>query len=290
MGPTCYEDIKYVSGKLQDSFKDACFEMRFLNDDKEYVAAINEAKDCGSSHFLRKLFVTMLLFSTINRPRQKKIILIVGSSGIASLLLPGGRTTHSKFKMPVPTLDNSTCNIDKDTKHSQLFEATNVIIWDEAPMSHKNCFKALDKTLKDVMSKKNMQNTIFGGKVVVFGGDFRQILPVVPRVDFKCGDGKICESNDGLVDIEVPHELLISSFDDPIRAIVNNTYSNLLENYKDVAFLQGKTILASTIEIMDKINHYVLDLILGQEKEYMSFDSIDRNYISYSETYEVLNP
>lgn len=70
MGPTCHEDIKYVSGKLQDSFKDACFEMRFLNDEKEYVAAIHEAKDCGSSHFLRKLFVTMLLFSTINRPRQ----------------------------------------------------------------------------------------------------------------------------------------------------------------------------------------------------------------------------
>lgn len=54
------------------------------------------------------------------------------------------------------------------------------------------------------------------------------------------------------------------SFDDPIRAIVDNTYSNLLENYKDVAFLQGKTILASTIEIMDKTNHYVLDLILGK--------------------------
>lgn len=79
----------------------------------------------------------------------------------------------------MPTLDNSTCNIDKDIKHSQLFEATDVIIWDEALMSHKNYFKALDKTLKDVTSKKDMQNTIFGGNLVVFGGDFRQILPVV---------------------------------------------------------------------------------------------------------------
>ena len=112
---------------------------------------------------------------------QQNFFLTVASSDIASLLLPGGRTTHSKFKIPVPTLDNSTCNIDKNNEHSQLFEATDVIIWDEASMSHKYCFEALDKTLKDVMSKHGIANKIFGGKVVVFGGDFRQILPIVPR-------------------------------------------------------------------------------------------------------------
>lgn len=41
------------------------------------------------------------------------------------------------------------------------------------------------------------------------------------------GYGKICEPNDGLVDIEVPHEILISSFKDPIKAI--STYPNLLK-------------------------------------------------------------
>ncbi|XP_058727555.1 uncharacterized protein LOC131599074 [Vicia villosa] len=104
------------------------------------------------------------------------------------------------------------------------------------------------------------------------------------------GDGKICEPNDGLVDIEAPQELLISNFDDPIRAIVENTYPNLLEKYQDVEFLQGKAILASTIEVVDKINHYVLDLIPGEEKEYLSFDSIDRTDSSYTEAYEVLTP
>ena len=48
-------------------------------------------------------------------------------------------------------------------------------------MSHKNCFEALDKTLKDIMTEHNYKNSIFGGKVIVFGGDFRQILHVVPR-------------------------------------------------------------------------------------------------------------
>lgn len=39
------------------------------------------------------------------------IVLTVISSGIASLLLLGGRTARSKFAIPVPTLENSTCNI-----------------------------------------------------------------------------------------------------------------------------------------------------------------------------------
>ncbi|XP_035843952.1 uncharacterized protein LOC118490423 [Helianthus annuus] len=52
---------------------------------------------------------------------------------------------------------------------------------DEAPMVHKHAFEALDHTLKDVLSVSDSRNyeLPFGGKAIVFGGDFRQILPVV---------------------------------------------------------------------------------------------------------------
>ncbi|XP_076945508.1 uncharacterized protein LOC143616600 [Bidens hawaiensis] len=48
-------------------------------------------------------------------------------------------------------------------------------------MIHKHAFEALDRTLNDVMhgDSGNSSEAVFGGKVVVFGGDFRQILPVV---------------------------------------------------------------------------------------------------------------
>ena len=56
-----------------------------------------------------------------------------------------------------------------------------LIIWDEGPMAHKFYFEALDRSLRDVIKAKSSSDKIFGGKVMVFGGDFRQILPVIPK-------------------------------------------------------------------------------------------------------------
>ena len=44
-------------------------------------------------------------------------------------------------------------------------------------MNNKYCFEALDKTLKDL---RNNYEQPFGGMTTVLGGDFRQILPVIP--------------------------------------------------------------------------------------------------------------
>jgi len=86
------------------------------------------------------------------------------------LLLPGGRTTHSKFKISVPTLDNSVCNIFQGFELSQLLKQANLIIWDEAPMTHKYCFEALDRTLNDIMNTENESRTIFVEKLLFLVG------------------------------------------------------------------------------------------------------------------------
>jgi len=217
---------------------------------------------------------------------EGKNVLTVASSGVASLLLPGGRTTHSKFKIPVPTLDNSVYNIEQGSKTSELLKKAELIIWDEAPMTHKYCFEALDRTWNDIMSGMTKENSVFRGKKIVFGGDFRQILPVIPggsRFDIvnstinasyiwdhcevltltknmcllqqglqssttseiqefsnwivKIGDGKLEEPNDGLVEVEILKEFLISEFNDPIKAIVYTTYPDLMHKYTEESFL-----------------------------------------------------
>jgi hypothetical protein len=107
----------------------------------------------------------------------------VASSGIASLLLPGGRTAHSQFAIPLLLSKESTCRIDKGSNKAELLLMSSIIIWDEAPMINRWAFEAFDRTLRDIMSDfcGSSSNLPFGGKTIVFGGDFRQILPVIPR-------------------------------------------------------------------------------------------------------------
>ncbi|KAL0722292.1 hypothetical protein Bca4012_036891 [Brassica carinata] len=127
---------------------------------------------------------TFLYQTIISRLRSRKqIVLPVASSGIAALLLPNGRTAHSRFNIPLKLDEDKLCNIKPGTMLAELIEKTDLIIWDEAPMTHRHAFEALDKSLKDIMSKKHpsAKDQTFGGKTVLLGGDFRQILPVVPR-------------------------------------------------------------------------------------------------------------
>ena len=114
---------------------------------------------------------------------EKKIVLAVASSGVASLLLPKGRTAHSRFKIPFDITDASTCSVKRGTMLAKLLQVAALIIWYGAPMTHRRCFEALDTTMRDILSEHNPANAIlpFGGKPIVLGGDFRQILPVVRK-------------------------------------------------------------------------------------------------------------
>lgn len=67
-----------------------------------------------------------------------KLILCVASSGIAALLLPGGRTSHSMFRIPIDNLtDASLCNVDKNSPHAELFRRISAVIWDEGIMQER---------------------------------------------------------------------------------------------------------------------------------------------------------
>ena len=69
---------------------------------------------------------------------QHLIVLCVASSGIASLLLPGGRTSHSMFQIPVDGLSHdSFCNISKNSQRADMLRQVQLIIWDESVMQHR---------------------------------------------------------------------------------------------------------------------------------------------------------
>ncbi|XP_024009269.1 uncharacterized protein LOC112084380 [Eutrema salsugineum] len=319
-GPRSFDDIKTVNKVLHSSFKDACYAYGLLNDDKEYIEAINEAGLWLSANYLRRLFVILLtthsisipprvwdatwqvlsdniiynyrkavrdqtvslsqeqvkdftlvemelllrvsgrslkeftpmlfpeditlesrdnplirdernynretlrvrnkqMLATVTREQrsvydeileavnknkggmffvygsggtgktylwsllgsalrsQGDVVLKVASSGIAVLLLEGGRTAHSRFAIPIVVNKFTFCSIKKESNLADLIRIAKLIIWDDALMMSKDCFETLDRTMRDILEVDKP----VGDKVIVLGGDFRQILSVIPN-------------------------------------------------------------------------------------------------------------
>ncbi|KAF7835803.1 ATP-dependent DNA helicase PIF1-like [Senna tora] len=249
----------------------------------------------------------------------------VASSGIASQLIPGGRTAHSRFAIPLNIDWNSTCHIVQGSDLTELMVHTKLIIWDEAPMAHRHCFEALDRTLRDIMHSQNaaLAKHSFGGKVVVLGSEFRQILPVIPRAGredivlaslnssylwpsckvlsltknmrlsqgysveenssisrfaewiLKVGEGNIGKiMNDEEHEITIDDDILIDDAEDPIQAIVESTYPKLVDNFKNYVYFRERAILPPTLDDVAQVNEFMLGLLPGEERTYLSSDAI----------------
>uniref|UniRef100_A0A0R0FZJ8 Uncharacterized protein n=1 Tax=Glycine max TaxID=3847 RepID=A0A0R0FZJ8_SOYBN len=103
-------------------------------------------------------------------------------------------------------------------------------------------------------------------------------------------DRKLDKGDDECYEIEIPPNLLIRNFIDPIEAIVNHIYPNIQKKYKDEEFLKSRAILAITNEVVDQINDYILNIIPGEEKEYFNCDSIDMTDVATTECFEAATP
>ncbi|KAL4581000.1 hypothetical protein LXL04_017206 [Taraxacum kok-saghyz] len=61
------------------------------------------------------------------------IALATASSGVAANNMPGGRTAHSRFKIPLNLENNSVCNVKKQSGTAQLLRIAKLIIWGLPP-------------------------------------------------------------------------------------------------------------------------------------------------------------
>ncbi|XP_075092004.1 uncharacterized protein LOC142172125 [Nicotiana tabacum] len=138
-----------------------------------------EAKEKPRAFFVdgpgitEKTFLYRALLATVRS--KGYIALATATSGVAASILPGGRTAHSRFKITIDIDKNFSYNISKQSSTASLIRDAKLIVCDEVSMAKKRMLDVFDLLLKDLMDT----NILFGGKVVVFGGDFRQTLPVV---------------------------------------------------------------------------------------------------------------
>ncbi|GJY72845.1 DNA helicase [Tanacetum coccineum] len=301
-----------------------------MHEKNEYVPRLNNKQriiydlitDASANNWQELLFMyghggtgkTFLWKTLISALRSEgKIVLAVASSGIASLLLPSGRTAHSRFKLPLELTEESLCRITKNTQLGKLLIDTDLIIWDEAPMNDRRCFEALDRTLRDIL---NAPFSLFGGKSIVLGGDFRQTLPVKKgaskmEVISSCisesellinsfaswlldiGDGKIGEPDEKDPEnaswIDIPPQYCIPPDEEGLSNLIDFIYNQTTLHTPSATTLQQKAIVCPKNETADIINSKVLDMVSGESTTYISNDEATPTENDGAET-EMLYP
>jgi hypothetical protein len=234
------------------------------------------------------------------------IVLCVASSGIAALLLNGGQTAHSTFKIPVEQLhQDSSCGIIKESRYAEMLRIAKLLIWDEAGNQSRFALKAVDRSLQDIRNDKRP----FGGMTVVFGGNFQQTLPIVPRGShseivshsLRCSPlwdfitilklhqnmrlhddpvsrqyaDWIMEVGNGSAgeNVAVPEHMQAKDLDTLIDAV----YSGLCpaSSIPPPDYFLNRSILSAQNDDVDGINHRIMDRFPGHEEILLSADSIE---------------
>ena len=73
--------------------------------------------------------------------------------------------------------EESICAVQKGSEAAKYLAEISLIIWGEAPAAHRRLAECMGRSIRDIREDERP----FGGVVVVFGGDFRQIPPIVRR-------------------------------------------------------------------------------------------------------------
>lgn len=69
-GPTCYEDLRTVNGRLCETFQEACQELGLLECDNHWDMALTEATETAVPRKIRDLFAIILTFGIPSGPKD----------------------------------------------------------------------------------------------------------------------------------------------------------------------------------------------------------------------------
>jgi hypothetical protein len=263
------ELIATFSAEQSDALAEICSAVESDTAGGKVFALISSA-GCGKTIFANGLA------AYLNAQRRK--VRCVAASALAAMLLPAGCTAHSAFHLPIPCNETTTCNLSHAER--QELKHVDLIIYDECSMVHADVANTLDRTLRDIM---NVQQP-FGGKAILWMGDFKQLLPVVRfgkghvhtlqstqwwklvrRIEFHTNFRAILnpvytafleDVGHGRIDtVTVPSECQAVDFADLIDKVYGSDFPN------------GHQILALTLETCDVINKMCFEKIGGNVVE-----------------------
>ncbi|KAG5611405.1 hypothetical protein H5410_022686 [Solanum commersonii] len=246
-----------------------------------------------------KTFLYLTLLANIKS--RGMIALAFASSGVAATILPGGCTTHSRFEIPLQANETTITNMCKQGGGGKLIRQAKLIIWDEAPMAKRHIIETVDRSFRDIMDN----NAPFSGKVMIFGGDFRQVLSVVPKStraktvnaslvrSYLCtlmekihltsnmrarADSIFCEFllrvenieestiRDNL--IQLPQQMMVQATGDSKleECLVRKVFPSLQQNYRSSKYITERAILANRNEYVDNLNEMLITQFPGKQE------------------------
>ena len=171
------------------------------------------------------------------------------------------------------------------------------------------------EVLIEVLQDINNNSLLFGGKVIVFGGDFRQVLPVVPRAEkeeiintslvtsylwpslikikltqnmrarldpvfsnylLNIGNGIEPENNDDT--IKLPPHIIIPYEDDTLslKKLIDVVFLDIINYANNVDLMINRDIWTPKNDYVDDINKLLLQEFLGDPIKYYSFNETKR--------------
>ena len=79
--------------------------------------------------------------------------------------------------------DESVSTIKVTTERAAVIRNAVALIWDEISMADKHSVECADRLCREIMrfEDPDLEHVPFGGKLMIFAGDWRQLFPVVVR-------------------------------------------------------------------------------------------------------------
>lgn len=109
-----------------------------------------------------------------------------------------------------------------------------------------------------------------------FSGDAdkNESLRLFAKWTLDIGDGKLGIDDDGEAVVDIPDDVCIQTYAERIGDIVESTYTYFLDSMNNSSFFKDQAILAPTLDLVEKVNDYVMSLIQKEGKEYFRRDTI----------------
>jgi hypothetical protein len=176
-------------------------------------------------------------------------------------------------------------------------------------MTKRQAVETLDRSLQDIMDCSDP----FGGKVVVLGGDFRQVLPVVSRgtraqitdatlqrshvwdkihkirlsqnmraqsdpwySDFLLRIGNGLEESDANDYVRLPKDILLEyESEKSIDILIKHVFPDLKGNCTSSEYVRERAILSTRNEHVNAMNDRMIKQFPGEDQVYFSHDTVN---------------